>query len=66
LRLFKTGDAPDHRQASPEKIKNRLLFSVVGDRIAKVLHILAEPVHRVATGETHQQPGQCAQRKAAP
>jgi hypothetical protein len=40
--------------ASPAKIKNRLFVSVVADRIAEVRHVLAESVHRVATGQTEQ------------
>jgi hypothetical protein len=36
--------------AWPAKIKNRLFISVIADRIAEVRHVLAESVHRVATG----------------
>jgi hypothetical protein len=36
--------------ALPAKIKNRLFVSVIADRIAEVRHVLAESVHRVATG----------------
>jgi len=40
--------------ALPAKIKNRLFVSVIADRIAEVRHVLAESVHRVATGQTEQ------------
>jgi hypothetical protein len=51
--------------AWPAKIKNRLFISVVADRIAEVRHVLAESVHRVATGQTQQQPSQGTERGAA-
>jgi hypothetical protein len=58
LRLFEdravrvaTGKPPG---APPAKIKNRLFVSVIADRIAEVRHVLAESVHRVATGQTEQ------------
>ena len=51
--------------ALPAKIKNRLFVSVVADRIAEVRHVLAESVHRVATGQSEQQPGQGAECEAA-
>jgi hypothetical protein len=52
-------------RAWPAKIKNRLFISVVADRIAEVRHVLAESVHRVATGQTQQQPSQGTEREAA-
>jgi len=66
--VSRPGDARGGRKAARRmagKIKNRLFISVIADRIAEVRHVLAESVHRVATGQTEQQPSQRTESEAA-
>src|SRR5262249_51919944 len=40
------------------RIKNRLLCRLVADRPAQMLQVFAKAVHRVASGEAEQKPGE--------
>ncbi|MBV8626892.1 MAG: hypothetical protein JO371_03345 [Paraburkholderia sp.] len=52
------------KAASPVTIKKRLFFRVAADGVAQMLHILAEAMHRIASGQAQQSGRQRTQREA--